>query len=330
MRRKLLFSASLALLLFYAGAYYRQANLKYNYQPKALANDFETFYEQKRNLSLRIGVPEHQTERLVIRNPEKDGFAILYIHGFGASRAEGEYTIDALAQAIRANVYYMRLPGHGTTAEAHAAATFEQYLSESEEALLHMSLLGKKTIVIGTSTGGLIATYLASRHSERIYAAILASPLWDFANKLTRLLNFPGGLTLGQLVMGTERDARWKNDPENRKHPDYEKYWLTKQKFAALVALNNLRRFIVKPENFAAIRVPVLVIIYYQDDKHHDETIDLAKVRELMPRLGSATLGKNRLLEIADGNHVLFSALVRTDKATLLREMRAWLTSLEK
>lgn len=191
MRRTLLLLAFLALSLFYAGAYCRQANLKYTYTPQPLAGDFKTFYERNRNFSLRAGVPGHATERLVINNPENNGIAILYIHGFGAGRAEGEYTVDALAEALGANVYYLRLPGHGTTAEAHAAATFEQYLATAEEALLHMPLLGKKTVVIGTSTGALVATYLASRYGDRLHALIVASPLWDFANKTTRLLNFP-------------------------------------------------------------------------------------------------------------------------------------------
>ncbi|MFZ5630011.1 MAG: alpha/beta hydrolase [Spirochaetota bacterium] len=328
MRRALLLLAFLALSLFYAGAYCRQANLKYTYTPQPLARDFKTFYERNRNFSLRAGVPGHATERLVVNNPENSGIAILYIHGFGASRAEGEYTVDALAEAVGANVYYLRLPGHGTTAEAHAAATFEQYLATAEEALLHMPLLGKKTVVIGTSTGALVATYLASRHSDRLHALIVASPLWDFANKTTRLLNFPGGLSLGQMVMGTERDAGWKSDPENRKHADYEKHWLIKQKFAALVNLNNLRRFVVKPETFAAIKVPVLALVYYKDEKHQDEAIDVDKVREVMPQLGSAAGGKNRLVEIADGNHILLSEFVRTDKATQLREMRTWLAGL--
>lgn len=328
MRRRLKLLLIVGLPLAYALAYYTKANLKYSYTPQPLARDFVTFYNNKREASLRAGVPEHRTERLVVNNRKNDGMAILYIHGYGASRAEGEYTVDALAEALGANVYYLRLPGHGTTAEAHAAATFDQYLQTAEEALLHMPLLGKKIVVIGSSTGGLIATYLAARYSDRLHAIILAAPLWDFANKTARLLNFPGGLALGQLFLGTERDASWKSDPEKRKQPGYEEHWLIKQKFAGLVNLNDLRRFIVKDETFAAVKVPVLVLVYYKDEQHKDETIDVAALRELMPKLGSAAYGKNRLVEIADGNHILLSRYVRTDKATLLREMRTWLAGL--
>ncbi len=328
MRRKLLLLVLASGSIVYAIAYYRKADLKYSNSARIRAQDFETFYERNRNFSLAIGVPERATERLVINEPEKNGMAILYIHGFGATRAEGEYSVDILARKLRANVYYLRLPGHGTTADAHAAATFEQYLTAAEDALLHMPLLGKKIVLIGTSTGALIATYLAARYSDRLHAVILASPLWDFANKATRLLNFPGGLALGQIVMGTERDAGWKSDPENRKHPDYEKHWLIKQKFSALVNLNNLRRFVVKPETFAAIKAPVLTLVHYKDEKHQDEAIDVAAVRKLMPQLGSSQAGKNRLIEIADGNHILLSEFVRTDKATILREMLNWLAGL--
>ncbi|GAB4440180.1 MAG: alpha/beta hydrolase [Turneriella sp.] len=328
MRRRILLGVALALGLAYLFAYYQHGNLQYTFTPPTPEKDFATFFERKLAESLRNGVPQRNAEKLVINNTRNDGLAFLYIHGYGASRAEGEYTVDILARELKANVYYLRLPGHSMTAEAHAAATFDQYLACAEEALLHMPLLGKRIVLIGSSTGGLIATYLASRYSDRLHAAILAAPLWGFANKMTRLLDFPGGLQLGLLLMGTERDASWKSDPEQRKHPDYEKYWMVKQKYAAVAHLNNLRRYIVKPATFESIRIPVLVLVYYRDAQHKDDTVDLEIIRETMPRLGSAASGKNRLVEIADGNHILLSEFVRTDKATQLREMRTWLSGL--
>lgn len=328
MRRILLMTSFAALALFYTRAYCRQANLQYTYSPEMRADSFENYCAQKRNFSLRIGVPDHSAEKLVINNPQKNGTALLYLHGFGATRAEGEMTVDRLARELGANTYYLRLPGHGLNAAAHAAATFDQYLQVAEDAFLHMHLLGKRIVLIGTSTGGLIATYLAAKYGARIHALILASPLWDFGNKTTRLLNFPGGLELGQLVMGKERDARWKKDPEKRQHPDYAKYWLVQQKFAALVNLNNLRRFVVTDDTLKRITCPTLVLVHYRDETDKDDTIDLAKIRTSLPLLGSASQGKNRLVEIADGNHILLSEYVRTDKELILSQMTAWLAQV--
>ncbi len=330
MRRILLSLVLMTGSWFYARAYCRQADLQYTYQQHVPAKSFAEYYERQRNFSHAIGVPEHMTEKLVIHNEENNGAAILYIHGFGASRAEGEAVADRLAEALHANLYYLRLPGHGLNAEAHAAATFQQYIQSGEEALLMMPKLGKKIIVMGTSTGGLIATYLGAKHGDKIHALILASPLWDFGNKTTRILNFPGGFRLASAIMGKERDASWKEDPEKRQHPDYYKYWLKKQKFAALIGLNDLRRYIMRRETIHAINPPVLGLIYYKDAKHHDDTIDIGKIRELFPELGKAkgAGAKNKLVEIADGNHVILSEFVRTDKEKIMAEITGWLNTI--
>jgi pimeloyl-ACP methyl ester carboxylesterase len=325
MRRKILLIAVALAAIFYMRAYCRHGDLQYNYRPQPAPAKFEAFAARQVNFSLAIGVPAHATEKLTLRNPAKDGYAILYIHGFGAGRAEGEAVGDALAARLNANIYYGRLPGHGSSAEAHAAATFDQYLQEMETTLLQMPKLGKKIILMGTSTGACVATWLAARHSDKLHAVILASPFWDFADKSSRLLNFPGGLELGQLFLGRDRDARWKKDPEKRVHPDYEKYWLVRQKFAALVNLNNLRRFVVRRENFERITAPVMGLIYYQDAEHKDEAIDIRKVRESIPLLKHP---KNRLVEIADGSHILLSRYVRTDKARIQAEILGWLMAL--
>lgn len=330
MRRKVLLVLLLAGGIFYTRAYCRKADLHYTYQGEISAATFKDFAERRRNFSLAVGVPDHKTERLVVKNPKNDGIAILYIHGFGASRAEGEATGDRLADELAANIYYLRLPGHGLDANAQAAVSFQQYLQTAEEALLMMPKLGRKTVVIGTSTGALVATYLGAAHGDKIHALILASPLWDFANKTTRILNFPGGFWLATKVMGTERDASWKEDPDKRQHPNYYNYWLRKQKMAALIPLNELRRFVVRDEIIEAIRPPTMTMFYYKDAKHLDDTIDVKKIRELFPRLGKKTGSgaKNKMVEIADGNHVLLSEFVRTDKERIHREILEWLESL--
>lgn len=325
--RKLIITVTLAAgALFYGRAYCKRADLQYSYKPQITAKTFEDFAERNRNFSRAIGVADYNAEKLTIHNAEKNGLAFLYLHGFGASRGEGEMVVEELAANLRANAYYVRLPGHGLNADAHAAATFDQYLNTCEEALLHMPLLGKKTVLIASSTGSLIATYLAHKHPKLVHAAILTAPLWDFGNKTTRLLNFPGGLELGQLALGKERDARWKEDPEKRQHPDYYKHWLAKQKFSAVVNLNNLRRYIVDADKIKNLAPPIMVMVYFKDEKHLDDTIDIKVIREWLQVPGKSQ--KNKLVEIADGNHILLSEFVRTDKKTIVHEIITWLEAL--
>ncbi len=326
MRKLIALVTLVAGSLFYARAYCKRADLQYVYKPQVTATTFEAFAARNRNFSRVVGVADDNAEKLTIHNAEKDGLAFLYLHGFGATRGEGEMVVEELAESLQANAYYVRLPGHGLNAEAHAAATFDQYLNTCEEALLHMPLLGKKVVLIASSTGSLIATYLAHKHPKLVHAAILTAPLWDFGNKTTRILNFPGGLEIGQLALGKERDARWKEDPEKRQHPDYYKHWLAKQKFSAVVNLNNLRRFIVDAEKIKSLEPPVMVMIYYKDAKHYDDTIDIKVIREWLQVPGKSQ--KNKLVEIADGNHILLSEYVRTDKKTIVTEIKNWLKRL--
>jgi pimeloyl-ACP methyl ester carboxylesterase len=326
MRRKFVWLSVVLGMVFYARAYCKQADLTYAFKPEVIARSMADFAAIKRNFSLTIGVPDFAAEKYVERDTTHKGYGILYIHGFGATRAEGEGVVDDLAASLNANVYYLRLPGHGLTAGPHAAATFDQYLNAAEEALLHCQLMGKKIIVMGTSTGALLATYLGMNNPKRIHALVLASPLWDFGNKATRLLNFPGGLALAELVMGKDRDANWKSDPEKRVHRDYHKYWLTQQKTAALVNLNNLRRFVVDGNKIAGISVPALAIYYFKDEAHQDNLIDISVVRAWLQVPGISE--KNRLLEISDGSHVLLSDWVRSDKSQIKTETLKWLRSL--
>jgi pimeloyl-ACP methyl ester carboxylesterase len=189
-----------------------------------------------------------------------------------------------------------------------------------------MPLLGKKIVIIASSTGSLIGTYLMEKHPKLVYGAILTAPLWDFGNKTTRILNFPGGLEIGQLALGKVRDARWKEDPEKRQHPDYYEHWLATQKFSAVVNLNNLRRYIADKDRTANIESPLMVMVYYKDDRHHDDTVDLKVIRNWLAVPGKSK--KNRLVEIADGNHILLSEYVRTDKKTIIATALAWLKAI--
>jgi len=323
MRRKIILALLLMGALLYLRAYCKLADLTYTYAPQISANSMKDYAARRSNFSRAIGVADFSTEKYTERDSTHNGYGIIFIHGFGATRAEGEATVEVLAESLNANTYYVRLPGHATGAEAHAAATFDEYLQVAEEALMHSRLMGKKIILMGASTGALVATYLAIKYPDKIHALIAASPLWDFGSKITRLLNFPGGLWLGELFMGKTRDAGWKSDPEKRVHPDYAKHWLTKQKTSALVNLNNLRRYVVNPTEIRAIKVPTLALFYEQDSTHRDSVIDVDKIRQWLP-----TNGKSKAVAIADGSHILLSRYVRSDKKRILATMQEWLEAL--
>ena len=112
--------------------------------------------------SRTAGVWEQALERIQRSRPGRAQEAILFVHGFGACRAEGEAIVEPLAQSRGANVYYARLPGHGRTLDAQARVTPVDYQLAAAEALCVAAALGRSVTVVGSSTGALLGAWLAA------------------------------------------------------------------------------------------------------------------------------------------------------------------------
>ena len=309
--RRLLVGAGGVLGLAGAAAAFVMTPPALEYEPTVeLESTFEAFARRQLAESEAEGVRRGNDEKL-LRFDERTPYAILYIHGFGASRAEGELVIDALAERLQANTWYVRLPGHGSSAEAQAATTHVDYLNEVEEAFRMMPELGDEILVVGCSTGGLLATWLASRHADEMRALVLASPLYAFADPTAKLLDLRGGLGLAKLVMGPDRDTSV--DPSDPRYaPDYADYWLTHQKMDALRGLADLRRYAATDETYRKNTVPTLLMHYYRDEEHQDSAVSVLAMRDAFERFGGTP--HNRLVAIENGEHVLMSEYVQSDK----------------
>lgn len=295
--------------------------------------DAESFtsYVARRNAQARAeGVRPGNEERLVWADPQapdrRAPIAILYVHGFGASRAEGEAVVEPLAQALHATTYYTRLPGHGGDLEHHAAARPEQYFAVLEEDFHRLRPLADKLVLIGSSTGGLLTSWLAARHPEQVEALVLASPLFELSAKGSFLLSRRLGLPLVQVLMGEYRDAGWKRDPQGRKQPGYENFWITRQRISTLGLIEDIRRQALREAPPADISAPVLLLYYYADAQHQDEVCSVAAMQSFLAKTHrGAPHPLTRSVAIADGNHILLSRYVRTDKAAIARELQTFL-----
>ncbi len=182
---KLFLTLSMVVLLLYCRSF-----PDYKPGPPPEFTTFDEFYKYKLAKSRELNVRPGNEEKLIRKSPGKTPIAILYIHGFGASRAEGEEVVDKIADTFSANTYYLRHPGHGTTPEDHRDRVYYDYLEEGRVALKMTRLLGDKVIVIGSSMGGLVATHLAAQYPEDVSGLVLASPFYDFEDKTSRILNF--------------------------------------------------------------------------------------------------------------------------------------------
>ncbi len=302
------------IVIAYTGVYYATFP-KYEFHPQSdLTQDFNSFYKSKlKETESKAGKPGLE-EKLIRFSPGKTEYAILYIHGFGASRAEGEATVDPIAAKLKANTYYLRLPGHGTNLEDHRDTPFTEYIRVAEESFLMMDKLGNHTILMGTSMGGLIATYLAAKYPDKLSSLVLFSPFYDFTVPLAKLFYFPGGTAFGELVQGKVRKSPAKK-PDDGLGEHYYEYWYKDQYLAAVHHVSDTTKFVLAQKPFEKIKVPVLLVYYYKDKEHQDKTASVDAMLKAFPKFGGDQPNPlNTKLAIESGSHVLTSIHVDSDK----------------
>ncbi|MBM9502417.1 alpha/beta hydrolase [Leptospira sp. 201903071] len=307
-----------AFALFLVVTFYAEIP-KYEYKPTPLHSDFDTYYKENLQISLSKKTRPGNEEKLVRYSPGKTEVAILYIHGFGASRAEGEQVTDQLAKDLKANLYYVRLPGHGTNLEDHRDTSFDQIIQDAETAFLETEKLGKKTILIGTSMGGLISTYLAAKYPEKVHVLILASPFYDFTNPFGGLYQFSWGKEFAHLVLGKIR----KSTEEQKKDPS-SAFWYRDQYLAAVQNVSDMREFVLNTEPFSKITSPVLMFYYFKNDQEQDKSASVKSMLKAFDRIqknGKAN-PLNKAVRLEVGDHVLFSKYTVSDKDTILKETK--------
>lgn len=259
--------------------------------------------------------------------------AILFIHGWGGTRAEGELVVNQIADEWNANVFYMRLPGHGRDAAAQLETKPPAYTRAVAEALNVTAALGDRVVVVGASTGGLLATWAAGEYSEQIDATVLVSPFYDFAaGWVSPVLRNRASYSLVRLAMGRDRYAGWEGMPaeERRDLPGYDDHWLVDQRTAAIKNLDGLRRGLFRLPGFIEeVTAPVLLLHYYKDDDHKDTVVSTDAMLAAYARFNRGTAHpQSRRVPIADGNHVLTSQYVRADHDAVSDAVRSFFTDV--
>lgn len=312
---------------------YLIGSLSWRHQSPPIPNveNFETFFKQRLESSQRLGARPGNEEKL-LRFAPRTAVSILYIHGFGASRAEGEHVVDRLARRLRLNTYYLRLPGHGTNPEDQASAGPDDYQQAAALALAATNRLGERTIIVATSMGALLAVDLAARYPDRVAGLVLASPFFGYAGKDARLMDgLPFPVLAARLVFGEKRGGRVELSPDDPRKPSYRDFWYTEQYTRALEGPVGLRRRLAEPGLFRRVRAPVLLLYYYRDEQHQDPTADVASMLDAFAMFGRASRphGLSRTLAVENGSHVLLSEHVRADHVLIETEIMTFLKDVQ-
>jgi pimeloyl-ACP methyl ester carboxylesterase len=232
----------------------------------------------------------------------KTDYAIVYLHGFSASQEEGRPIHTNIAKEFGCNLYLARLAEHGIdTAEPMMNLTPDKYWESSKQALAIGKQLGKKVILMGTSTGGTNALQLAAAYPDDVAAIVLMSPNIAIFDKNAWLLNKPWGLQIARAVKGGNYIISDDTMPLNKQ------YWYTKYPLEAAVQLQEMVATSMKKETFEKVKQPVLLLYYYRDDVHQDSTVSVPAMLNMFNELGTPTDKKVKEAIPNAGTHVIGS-----------------------
>ncbi len=224
-------------------------------------------------------------------------FAVVYLHGFSASRAEGNGIYTELAKRYNANLYLPRLYAHGIQTENNLLDfSIEKFWESAQEAYLIGKKLGKKVILVGTSTGATLSLMLASQYDD-IQAVVIYSPNIDLAEGSSEILRMPWGLQITRLAMG----GKFRTFEAT---PEQQKYWQNNYRLEALVKLKVMLHAYMTPETFAKIKSPVFMGYYFKNETEQDDVVSVPAMLSMYEQLGTPADLKTKVSFPNAGEHV--------------------------
>ncbi len=287
-----------------------RASVDSTLRPVTLPADLEGYLaaSEARFTDVRIG-----TQKTIVWADSakmKTSISVVYLHGFSATRQETRPLCDTVAARLGANLFYTRLTGHGRSDDAMAEATANAWLNDAKEALEIGRQLGEQVLLVGTSTGGTLATWLAAQeNADDLLALVLISPNFAPQDPDARFLIWPWGKTIVRLVQGEYMIWTPHNDAQAR-------YWNTRYPSESLVTMMSLVD-LVEHTNLDAITSPALLIY-----SPLDQVVSADKIKKRFPEFGSTTKQLVALEDAGDpSNHVLAGAILSPENTEQVAEL---------
>ena len=249
-------------------------------------------------------------------------YSILYLHGFSSSQGEGDPIHKRIAKKYGYNLYLSRLAEHGIdTTEKLVNLTADRLWESAKVAYAIASKLGKKVIIMGTSTGASLALMLAANYPD-VHSLILLSPNIEIFDGAAWILNNPWGLQIARVVNGSDyvisADTR----------PLYKQYWSYKYRLEAVVELEEMLESAMTPELFRKVTQPTLMLYYYRDKVNQDSVVKVDAMHKMFAALGTANDKKRSVPIPKAGNHVIGSYIKSQDVETVGMEIEKFMNEV--
>jgi len=281
-------------------------------------------YLQKREKSAAEPIRDGLQASVIWAWPDKrkTEYSLVYLHGFSASRGELSPVFETVARNLGANIFFTRFQGHGSASgEMLKKVGPLDWMNDALEARAIGERIGEKTILIGTSHGGLLANWLATvpGFQNQPAAVILISPNYCPYDKRTKMLTKPWAKQILPLIFGKYRD--W--DPQNSGH---EYYWNTVYPTHAVFPMMAQVSYIT-PRSPQLLTAPVLV--FYSKN---DLTVDAGLIETVYAQYPSTN---KKLVEIRNSGdkqqHILAGDILSPDTTEeVIQEVESFVQQLKQ
>ena len=238
--------------------------------------------------------------------PQKTAYSVLYLHGFSASRAEGNPVHLNIAKALKANLYLPRLSDHGLIEEEPMLHfTAQRYLDSAKEALAVAKKIGEKVIVVSSSSGGTLSLILGN--DPQIAALLLFGPNVEIYNPDAKLLTLPWGLYIARAVLASKYHVMDKITEQKLN------YWTTRYRLECTLHLQKLMETGMRPEIFRRITSAVFMGYYYKNEEEKDEVVSIPAMLKMFDELGTPNNKKQKMAFPDAVDHVIGSYLTTSN-----------------
>jgi len=263
------------------------------------------------------------------RSKEKTKYALVYLHGFTASRGEGAPWHTSIAKHFGCNLYLPRLHSHGLKKDNFFEGfNYPDLLDSALNACRIGQKLGENVVLMGTSTGGTLALYAAGSHQFKINikGLLLVSPLIHFYGYQSLLLENKWGRLFAKTVGGKD----YKYNLNKKLSPKEQQIWYPYAPLSAALALGEMIQHIVTPSLLKNVICPVFTGYYFKDDENHDNVVSPGAIEEMIEQLGTAE-NQKRLVNFPEaGSHVICSELASNAVPELIEKSICFLDDIIK
>ena len=270
------------------------------------------------------GIKEDNQARIIWYDSstrKKTPYSMVYIHGFSASQGEGDPVHRNLAKKFGCNLYLSRLTEHGVDGDSiFKELTPEAMLASAKEAVAVGQQIGDSVIIVGTSTGGALGIYITAENPD-IKAMVCYSPIIDFYDQNTFIINKPWGRDIMRLIVGS--DFMVYEEP-----PEVMKYWTTKYMINGVIVLKSFVSETMTEETFKKVTCPFFLGYYYKNDSLQDNVVSIPAMLEMYDQLGTPEKHKVSIPFPESGDHVIASYLTSKDYQSVEDETTRFLENI--